>query len=129
MPKVFRKATLESEILKILGNSLRDLKDESIPKMLVSFTRVLLSKDKRYAKIYISVFDKDHDQERAEEIFEKVVKHAGFFRTLIAKNVRLYSAPELVFILDRGIEESVKIQGIIDSLKKEDSQEKTENEV
>ncbi len=126
MPKVFRKEMIESEILKLMGQALLDWKKDDFPKGNVSFTRIELTRDKRYAKIYVSVFDIDNDDKNRNKIFEILEKNVKYFRTIIAKNIRIYTAPEIKLVLDKGIEQSVKMQKILDSLKKETETEENE---
>ena len=125
MSKVFRRERIESEILKILSESLKDFKCEGVDKKYVSFTRAELSGDKRHAKIYVSVFDPDGDEKRAEETFELLKEKIGYFRGYLGNRVRLYHIPELHFIFDRGIKQSVHMQKVLDNLdiNEEDSQD------
>jgi len=122
MPKVFRKEMIESEILKLMGQALTDWKKEDFPKQNVSFTRVELSRDKRYAKIYVSVFDINNNEKKRQTTFELLEKNSGYFRNIIAKNIRMYTAPEITLVFDKGIEQSVKMQKLLDSLKKEEKE-------
>ena len=106
MPKVFRKERIEAEILRVMADALVNWKEPPIPKELISFTRVELTRDKRYAKVYVSIFDAGNEDENAEEIF----------RGFLGKQIRLYYTPEVKLIHDYGIKESVKMQKIIDNL-------------
>ena len=116
MPKVFRKERIEAEILRVMADALANWKEPPIPKELISFTRVVLSRDKRHAKIFVSVFDPDNDEEKATEIFEQLDKKTGYFRGYLGRQIRLYYTPEVRLIHDQGIKQSVKMQKIIDKL-------------
>ena len=116
MPKVFRKERIEAEILRVMADAIANWKEPPIPKELISFTRVELSRDKRHAKVFVSIFDPDQDEERAKEIFELLHKKTGYFRGFLGKQVRLYHIPEIKLIHDQGIKQSVKMQKIIDNL-------------
>ncbi len=116
MPKVFRKERIEAEILRVMADALVNWKEPPIPKELISFTRVELTRDKRYAKVYVSIFDAGNEDENAEEIFELLNKKTGYFRGFLGKQIRLYYTPEVKLIHDYGIKESVKMQKIIDNL-------------
>jgi ribosome-binding factor A len=120
MSKVFRKEMIESDIRKIMSDALRELKNESFPKELLSFTRVNLSKDKRYADIYVSILPPAEGEETRESLFDKLEKYKGYFRKFIAQNTRMYTVPELRMILDKGIEQSVRMQKLLDSLNSSD---------
>lgn len=125
MPAGYRKAMLESEIQKVLTDALRNFKGESeIDPTLVSIVRIELSKDKRYATVFVSYLGNDEDKKKAVEFMEG---NKGYFRTAVAKNIRLFKAPELRFHEDFGIEASLRISKILEEIKKQE-QEKEENE-
>ncbi len=121
MSKIFRKEMIESDIRKILSDALRELKNENLPKELFSFTRVTLSKDKRYADIYVSILPPSKGEETRESLFDQFAKYKGYFRKFLAQNTRMYTVPELKMILDKGIEQSVRMQQLLDSLHSSDS--------
>ncbi|MFP4460970.1 MAG: 30S ribosome-binding factor RbfA [Thermotogota bacterium] len=116
MPKVFRKERIEAEILRVMADAIANWKEPPIPKELISFTRVELSRDKRHAKVYVSIYDPDKGEEHAKQIFELLDKKTGYFRGFLGRQVRLYYTPEIKLIYDQGIKQSVKMQKIIDNL-------------
>jgi ribosome-binding factor A len=107
---------LESEIRKVLSEALIEMKDPKIDpvKSLITISRVEVSKDKRYADVYVSVLG---DESKRKEIVEYFEEKKGYFRTYIAKNIRMYTAPELSFKEDKGIEATVRIGRLLDSIK------------
>ncbi len=126
MHPIYRKAMLESEILKLLSEALSQMKDPRIQEGLITLTRVELSKDKRYADVYVSCLGSDK-----EKVIE-ILNHAkGYFRTYVAKNLKLFVAPEIRFWEDKGIESSVRVHKLLvdmgyDPLKEEEKEEKQE---
>lgn len=116
MPKVFRKERIEAEILRILPQAMAGWKLPAIPKELISFTRVELTRDKRYAKLYVSIFDPNNDEEKAQEIFDILAKKAGYFRGFIGRQIKIYYTPEVRLVFDKGIGESVRMQKVINDL-------------
>ncbi|MDR1932574.1 MAG: 30S ribosome-binding factor RbfA [Spirochaetales bacterium] len=78
-----------------------EIKDPRVSS-LVSVTRVELSKDFAYAKVYISSFE-DHKQLSAAA--DGLNHAAGFIQGSIAKRMRLRNTPRLTFIADHGIED------------------------
>jgi len=116
MKQEYKLKMLESELRKVLSEALMEMKDEYIDnaKSLITFSRVEVSKDKRYADIYISVLGDDN---KRKEILEYIESKKGYFRTFVAKNIRMYIAPELRFKDDRGIEATVRIGQLLDSIK------------
>lgn len=116
MPKIFRKERIEAEILRVMSEALASWKEPNIPKELISFTRVELTRDKRYAKIFVSVFNTKNDDAISKDIFEVLKKKVGYFRGFLGRQIRIYHIPELRLIYDEGIKESVRMQKIIDNL-------------
>ena len=110
MPKVFRKERIEAEILRVMAEAIANWKEPEIPKELISFTRVELSRDKRHAKVYVSVFDPENDEDHANAVFELLDKKTGYFRGFLGGHIRLYHTPDIKLIHDRGIKQSVKMQ-------------------
>lgn len=89
-----------------------------------------LSKDKRYADVYVSFLGTPEERKETVEILNRA---KGFFRTFIAKNLRLYVAPEIRFYEDKGIEASVKVHQLLvqlgyDPLKDKEKKEEEKKE-
>lgn len=102
---------LKREISKIL---LEDLRDPRIG--FVTVTRIDLTGDLRYAKVYFSVLGNDKNQ---ESNVEGVQSAAGYIRMLIAERLKLKFVPELVFKLDKSIEYSMKLEKTFERLRNE----------
>ncbi len=113
MNPVYRKSMLESEIQKLLSEAISNMKDPRIRKEFVTVSRVELSRDKRYADVYISYLGSDDERREALEILERA---KGYLRSFVAKNLRIYTTPEIRLHEDRGIESSVRIQKILSDL-------------
>ncbi|MCX7653354.1 MAG: 30S ribosome-binding factor RbfA [Fervidobacterium sp.] len=116
MKQEYKLKMLESELRKVLAEALMEMKDPYIEpiRSLITISRVEVSKDKRYADIYVSVFG---DDKKRTEIVAYLEGKKGYFRTYVAKNIRMYIAPELRFKEDKGIEATVKIGKLLDSIK------------
>lgn len=124
MKQEYKLKMLESELRKVLAEALMEMKDTYIDpiKSLVTISRVEVSKDKRYADIYVSVLG---DEKKRAEVVSYLEEKKGYFRTYVAKNIRMYVAPELRFKEDKGIEATVRIGQLLDSIK--ESQKDTDN--
>lgn len=120
MSSTHRKEMLESEIKKVLTTALRETKIPNIDPLYISIVRVTVSKDKRYSTVLISYFG-DKEVEKKEEIVEILNENKGYFRTAIAKNIRLFKAPEIRFKLDKGLEASMRVQKILNKIHEEDN--------
>lgn len=116
MRQEYKLRMLESEIRKVISEALVEIKDEKIEEVrsLITISRVEVSKDKRYADVFVSVLG---DDVRRREVLSLLEERKGFFRTYVAKNIRMYTAPELRFKEDRGLEATVKIGQLLDSIK------------
>jgi ribosome-binding factor A len=103
-------ALLKEEIGKILLELVKERTDKLITVMDVD-----LSKDLRFAKVYISIYGDDkNDKEKFIQNLNKNV--LGFIKYKLAHILRLKRIPDIKFLLDTSWEESLKIQNIINSL-------------
>ncbi len=85
-----------------------DLKDPNITG-LISVTKVKVSGDLKYAKVYVSMINaKDNKQ-----VLAALKKSAGFVRTEVAKRINLRTTPEIIFIFDDSIEYGSRIDTIL----------------
>lgn len=87
-----------------------DVKDPRLP-MMVSVTAAKVTKDLKYATIYVSVLGDDAQKENAILALKSA---SGFIRHELGQNVQLRVLPELVFKLDDSIEHGFYISKLID---------------
>ena len=97
------------ELSQIIGF---ELKNSSITGM-ISITKVKVTPDLKYAKVYVSIFNSKNIKETME----------GLKRTELAKRINLRNTPELIFEIDDSMEYGAKI----DSILKEILPDKTKN--
>ena len=91
-----------------------DLKDPNITG-LISVTKVKVSGDLKYAKVYVSMINaKDNKQ-----VLATLKKSSGFVRTELAKRMNLRLTPEIIFIFDDSIEYGAKIDTILKEVMKD----------
>ena len=84
---------------------------------MFSVTHVDVTRDLRYAKVFISVFEED----KRKPMMDALKKAAGFIRHGVGQAVQLRYTPELLFELDTSIEYGVRIASLINQVvKKED---------
>jgi ribosome-binding factor A len=99
---------IQAEIADLL---LRQLKDPRLHMTTVS--RVEVSPDLRYARIYISHTGNETEQQAAVEGF----LHAnGFIRSQLGKRLKLRYVPQLDFKLDSAIAYGVRISRMLNTL-------------
>ena len=111
---------ISEEVRKELSDIVQnDIKDPRLPK-LVSILNVNVTKDLRYAKVYISVLGSDEDKKNALSALKSA---AGYIRREIGHRVQLRYTPELQFELDNSIEQGVYLTKLINETVKHDRNE------
>ncbi len=106
---MYKREMMASEMTRVVSRALRKMKDPRL-EGIVSVTRIELSKDLRYAKVYLSIFEKD--ELKSEELFHVLEKAKGYFKTEVAKQIRTFKAPQLTLIHDKGIEKAFELDKI-----------------
>ena len=81
---------------------------------LISVTKVKVTPDLKYAKVYVSLLNSKNE----DKTIEAIQNSAGFIRSLIAKRINLRITPELVFEKDDSMEYGMKIDSILKDLNK-----------
>ena len=114
-----RKGRINEELQRELSTLIRALKDPRVQQSMVSVTKVEATGDLRYAKVYISVLDKD----KSKETLKGLRSAGGFLRREIGSRLQLRYTPELVFEEDDSIAYGAKMFDLLRSLdvKNEDS--------
>ena len=107
-----RKGRINEELQRELSSLIRTLKDPRVQQSMVSVTKVEATGDLRYAKVYISVLDKD----KSKETLKGLKSAGGFLRREIGSRLQLRYTPELVWELDDSITYGAKMLGLINSL-------------
>lgn len=107
-----RTDRIEEEIKKIVSVIIdRELKDPRLDG-LISVTKVTVSKDLKYCKIFVSMLG-TKDTAAAMQALES---GAGYVRREVGSKVRMHSTPEIKFELDDSMEYGAHIQNIINGL-------------
>jgi len=109
---------ISEEVKRVVSDLLiNHLKDPRINKM-TSITHVEVTRDLRYAKIYISVYG---NKEEKENTIEGLRNAKGFIRKEIGEQIDLRYVPEPIFYLDESIERGLYMSHLIDTVTKEDN--------
>ena len=96
-----RIGRINEEIQRELADQLRRLKDPRVSQVgMVSITRVDTTSDLRYARVYISVLDKDQEK----DVLKGLKSAGGFLRRELGRALQLRYTPELQFIADDSIQ-------------------------
>ena len=107
-----RIGRINEEIQRELSELLREVKDPRVKKTMVSVTRVDTTADLRYAKVYISIYDKD----LSKEVFRGLKAAGGWLRHELAERLSLRHTPELVWTEDHSITYGARILDILATL-------------
>ena len=105
-----------------LGNAIIRLRDPRVG--FVTVTRVGLSADLHYAKVFYSVIG---DHEKKEATHEALTHARGFLQRDLAEVLNLRYTPHLDFCLDDSIDHSIHIESIIKELHKGESESEKES--
>ena len=107
-----RKGRINEELQRELSALIRTLKDPRVQQSMVSVTKVEATGDLRYAKVYISVLDKD----KSKETLRGLRSAGGFLRREIGSRLQLRYTPELIFEEDDSIAYGAKMFSLLRSL-------------
>ena len=105
------------ELRKTVSEVIRDMKDPRISDM-ATITNVEMTKDLKYAKLRVSVYDED-DGARQKTV-EALNHAAGFIAHEAGQRMQIRRVPQMTFFLDNSIEYSVHISKLIDQLHQEE---------
>lgn len=99
-----------------------ELQDPRITGMY-SVTRVEVTRDLSYAKVYVSVLE---DDKRAP-LLEALKNAAGYIRKELGRRMAIRHAPQLLFIEDKNIEYGIHISNVLKNVEisEEESDENT----
>ena len=127
MPKnEARLNRINEELKKELNQVLNyELKNSNVTGML-SVTRVKITPDFKYAKVYVSIYNSKNIKKTMDGLKES----AGFIRSRLAKTVNLRITPEIVFEIDDSLEYGARIDSILKELnipKETNEEEQDEN--
>ncbi|MBU0983222.1 MAG: 30S ribosome-binding factor RbfA [candidate division Zixibacteria bacterium] len=114
-----RSQRLGEQILRDISSLLEIELSEVAPGM-VTFTQVRLSDDLRYAKVYYSYLGSDEGREWIVGYFER---EKGRIRSQIGRKLRIRHIPEFTFTFDPSVEHGMRIEQLLDGLKREDNQD------
>lgn len=111
-----RTDRLNSLLKEVISDVIR--KDVRNPHVngLLTVTRVDITKDLHYAKVYISIIG---TQEEKEKTIAALQSAAGFIAVNSSKQVVMRYFPALTFKLDTGVEKHMRIEDLLQKIKEE----------
>lgn len=116
MVAVKRTDRLNSLLKEVISEVIkRDVRNPHVTE-LVTVTRVQISRDLHYAKVYISVIGSE--QQKIETI-EALNSAAGFIAVQSSHKVVMRYFPELTFRLDDSVDKHMRIEEILGKISEE----------
>ncbi len=120
--KAKRLNRISEEIKRVVSEIINnELKDPRISE-ITSITRVDVTNDLSYADIYVSVLGDDLEKEKTLEGLESA---KGFIRHEIGNKIKLRHLPELIFHIDKSIEQGIYMSKLIDKVNREDEEKRS----
>jgi len=102
---------IQKEISQMLVKSIKD------PRIgFVTITKVVVSEDCRFAKIYFSVAGNLAERESSQKGLESAT---GYIRKELGRRIRLRYTPEIMFQFDPSIEYAIHMEKLIQSIHQE----------
>jgi ribosome-binding factor A len=102
---------IQKEISQMLVKSIKD------PRIgFVTITKVSVSEDCRFAKVYFSVVGTLAERERSMKGLDSA---KGFVRKELGRRIRLRYTPEILFQFDPSIEYAIHMGELIQTIQKE----------
>lgn len=116
---------ISEEVKKVVSDLIQnEIKDPRISGM-PSVNKVSVTKDLRFAKIYISVLGSEEDK---ESTIEGLQNAKGFVRKEIGNRINLRYVPEPIFLLDESIEQALYMSKLIEEVNRGSKKDSDENE-
>lgn len=112
---MFKRSERVGELIKKeLGKII--LKEIELPAgLLVTLTRVEVSKNFDHCRVFVSCFP----EEKRKEVLEILKKNIFFIQKILDKKLVMKKVPKIVFLEEKKVVEAGKIEKVLADLKKE----------
>ena len=111
----YRGGRINEEVKREVSNIIQnEIKDPRLTAM-VSVTDVKVTRDLRYAKVFVSIFGKNDEEKN--NTFVALKNASGYIRKEIGQRINLRNTPQILFELDDSISYSMKIEELIEKAK------------
>ena len=116
-----RTSRISEEFKREIGNIIQnEIKDPRIAEV-TSVISVDVTKDLKYAKVYISVLG---DDKKRKDTLIGLKSAAGYIRKEIGHRIKLRITPEIIFESDNSIEHGIYISKLISEANKTGEEKK-----
>ncbi len=92
------------------------IKDERVSLGMVSVTSVEVAGDLQHCKIFVSIYGSDDDRRQA---MEGLGSASAYVKGELGRRLKMRRTPEVVFVLDRGIEKGTSVLSLLNRLEGE----------
>ena len=121
----YRLGRLGEEMKKELSDIIRYQLDD--PRLtMVSILRVNVTRDLRYARVFITALNQDTS---LEEIADVLTQSKGYIRRELANRIKVRYIPEPLFVPDDSIAYGMKMSKIIDECSQEDEEKAVSDDI
>lgn len=110
-----RRERVEGLLQQVVCEILQEIKDPRVGFLTV--TGVKMGPDLRHAKIYFSVIG---DDQARETTLQGLRSAKGFIRTELGKKIRLRFIPDVDFVVDKSLDQGLKIFGLLKQVQHEE---------
>ena len=107
---------ISEQVRREVDTIIRERVSDPRVKGTFSVTRADVTRDLRYAKIYVSILE----EENREPMMAALRKAAGFVRHELRQIMIIRYAPEILFELDNNIEYGIHIASVLKQVHTED---------
>ena len=101
---------LTEDVKREISAAMPQLKDRHVSEGIVTVTRVELTNDLSYCKVFVSVLG---GGEKRDEAIKALQKAEGFFKRRINERIKMRKMPEIIFLADDSLDYYEKINDII----------------
>jgi ribosome-binding factor A len=113
----YRGGRINEEFKREISTLIRtEIKDPRLTAM-ISVTDVQVTKDLRYAKVFVSIFSKDEEEKKSN--LEALRSASGFMRKAVGQKINLRHTPEITIELDDSINYGMHMDELIQRISKE----------
>ena len=111
----YRGGRINEEVKREVSNIIKnEIKDPRLTAM-VSVTDVKVTRDLRYAKVFVSIFGKNDEEKN--NTFVALKNASGYIRKEIGQRINLRYNPQIIFELDDSINYGMHIEELIQRVK------------
>ena len=119
-----RTDRIASEIMRETEKIIREDVSDPRTDCMFSITHVDVTRDLRYAKVYVSVYE----EEKRAPMMKALKTAAGFIRHNLGRRVQLRYTPELVFELDDSLKYGAHMYDLLSRLSAQENREEPEHD-